>query len=117
MVGLGSAVGGIGRVWLSDALTRRAGAPFPWGTLLVNIVGSFLIGLLGALIAAESRLHPRHHPVIIQFLMVGICGGFTTFSAFSWQTLRLLQQGAAGHALANIAASVLGCLAAVWVGH
>jgi CrcB protein len=115
-VGLGSALGGIGRFWLSGLIARRIGETFPWGTLAVNVSGSLVIGFLAALIGPDSRLAPRFNPFILQFLMVGICGGYTTFSSFSLQTLKLVQAGEWLHAGANVLFSVLLCLAAVWLG-
>jgi len=112
-VGLGSALGGILRLWLAGLVTQRWGDGFPWGTLLVNVIGSFAIGVFsGALGPGRWMLG---EPAMV-FLTAGICGGFTTFSAFSIQTLRLLQQGQFGAALANIASSVSLCLLAVWLG-
>jgi CrcB protein len=115
-VGLGSALGGIGRFWLSGLIAQRIGETFPWGTLVVNVSGSLVIGFLAALIGPDSRLAPKFNPFILQFLMVGICGGYTTFSSFSLQTLKLVQAGEWLHAGANVLLSVLLCLAAVWLG-
>lgn len=116
-VGLGSALGGMGRFWLSGFIARRVGETFPWGTLTVNVTGSFVIGLLAALVGPDSRLNPKVNPFVFQFLMAGICGGYTTFSSFSLQTLKLVQSGEWLHAGANAASSVLFCLLAVWFGH
>ncbi len=74
---------------------------FPWGTILINIVGSFIIGFFGALTASDSRL--QVHADARAFVMVGICGGYTTFSSFSLQTLDLFRDGKPGAAVANIA--------------
>lgn len=116
-VGVGSALGGVGRFWIAGLVGRRFGDSFPWGTVLVNCTGSFAIGVMAALASAEGRLHPRINPLAAQFLMVGICGGFTTFSSFSLQTLRLIQAGSVSQAGANIALSVIVCLLAVWAGY
>jgi CrcB protein len=116
-VGLGSALGGMGRFWLSGFIARRVGETFPWGTLTVNVTGSFVIGLLAALVGPDSRLNPRVNPFVFQFFMTGICGGYTTFSSFSLQTLNLVQAGEWLHAGANAALSVLLCLVAVWFGY
>ncbi|MEI7823096.1 MAG: CrcB family protein, partial [Verrucomicrobiota bacterium] len=86
------------------------GAPF-WGTLFVNVTGCFLIGLLGNLRENGPGDFDRY------FLMVGVMGGYTTFSTFSLQTLELLQKGSAPLALANIALSLVLCLLGVWLGH
>lgn len=116
LVGLGSALGGMGRLWLSGVVIRRMGDGFPWATLLVNVSGSLLIGFLAALIGSSSRLPPKLHPLVLQFLMIGVCGGFTTFSSFSLQTLQLLRDGQALNAGLNAVLSVLLCLVGVWIG-
>jgi CrcB protein len=116
IVGLGSALGGMGRLWLTGVVVRRMGESFPWATLLVNIAGSFIIGLLAAFIGTGSRLNPRFQPFVLQFFMIGLCGGYTTFSSFSLQTLLLLRQGQWIHAGLNAVLSVLLCLAGVWIG-
>jgi CrcB protein len=114
LVALGGAIGSVARYWLALA-AAPASRGMPWGTVLINILGSFAIGLFGTLTLSHGR-YPAPEPVRL-FFMVGICGGFTTFSSFSLQTLDLLRAGAVGRALLNIAASVLLCLAAVAVGH
>jgi CrcB protein len=91
------------------------GGDFPLGTILINIVGSFVIGFFGALTAPGGRW-PAALP-LRHFVMIGICGGFTTFSAFSLQTLILIRQGDLPGALANVTLSVVACLVAVWIGH
>jgi CrcB protein len=116
-VGLGSALGGMGRFWIAGALGQRYGDAFPWGTILVNVTGSFAIGVLAAFTTADGRPHPKLSAAAAQFFMVGICGGYTTFSAFSLQTLRLVQAGSWPQAGANITLSVVACLLAVWVGY
>jgi len=117
VVGAGSALGGMGRFWLSGLVAQSVGETFPWGTLLVNVSGSFVIGFLAAMVGPDSRLNPKLDPFIFQFFMVGVCGGYTTFSSFSLQTLRLVQAGQWLHGAANAALSVLLCLLAVWLGH
>jgi CrcB protein len=114
VVGLGSALGGVGRFWLSGVVAARLGQTFPWGTLLVNVTGSFVIGLLGAFAGTDDR---PGNAWLMSFLMAGVCGGYTTFSAFSLQTLALLREGRWLLAGANVAASVLLCLLGVWLGH
>jgi CrcB protein len=116
-VGFGSALGGMGRFWLSGLIAQRVGETFPWGTLTVNVTGSFVIGLLASLVGPDSRLNPRVNPFVFQFFMAGICGGYTTFSSFSLQTLKLVQAGEWLHAGANAALSVFLCLMAVWFGY
>ena len=106
-VALGSALGGVARYWATIAGNRLFGPEFPWSTIAINVTGSLIIGIVAARTPSDAtRL----------FVMVGVCGGFTTFSAFSLQTLSLLQQGAALKALANILVSVLLCVAASWAG-
>jgi CrcB protein len=115
-VALGSALGGVGRFWMSGAIAERIGSTFPWGTLLVNISGSFVIGVLAALTAPEGRLGLKFHPWVFHFLMMGVCGGYTTFSSFSLQTLTLAQGGEWLATMGNILASVALCLIGVWAG-
>jgi CrcB protein len=118
-VAVGSALGGVLRFWLSGLVAERAvtqfGKVFPLGTLVVNVSGSFLIGLIFSLSGPEGRLLLR--PETRYFLMAGICGGYTTFSSFSLQTLNLAQDGEWLYAGWNIFLSVALCLLAVWLGH
>ena len=114
-VAVGGALGGVCRHWLSGAVASRVGETFPWGTIVVNLSGSFLIGLLAAMNAPESHFHLS--PEIRYFLMIGICGGYTTFSSFSLQTLNLVQDGEWLHAGANVLLSVALCLLGVWLGY
>lgn len=116
-VGIGSALGGMGRLWIAGLVGQRYGETFPWGTILVNVTGSFAIGVLSAFTATDGRLQPKLSPIAAQFLMAGICGGYTTFSAFSLQTLKLLQAGSLSQAGANIALSVIACIAATGIGY
>jgi CrcB protein len=113
-VAAGGALGSIARFWLAAAMTALTGPRFPWGTLLINALGSFVIGLLAALTLTPARV--VMHPDLRVFLMVGVCGGFTTFSAFSLQTLELLQAGDTMPAVGYILGSVAFCMAAVWCG-
>lgn len=108
-IAIGGALGSVGRFWLNGLVTARAGEGFPWGILLVNVLGSFAIGVFTGIPPAQDATR--------KFLMVGICGGFTTFSAFSLQTLELTQRGEWLRAGANILGSVVLCLVAVWLGH
>jgi CrcB protein len=85
--------------------------------MLVNVTGSFIIGMLAALTLPEGRMSPKAHQFVSQFLMVGVCGGYTTFSSFSLQTLNLVQEGQWWQAMGNIGGSVLFCLVAVWLGY
>jgi len=114
-VAFGSAVGGVTRYWVGVAVARLAGEAFPWGTLLINIVGSFVIAYFGTLTAANG-MRPASLEARL-FVMVGLCGGFTTFSSFSLQTVDLLRGGENARALAYILASVALCLAGSMFGH
>jgi CrcB protein len=114
-IGLGGALGSIGRAWLAIAVARITGPQFPWGTILINILGSFVIGFFGTLTVSGSRFAAS--PDARAFVMVGICGGFTTFSSFSLQTLELARDGRLAQAFGNIGLSVVLCLAAVTAGH
>ena len=113
-VGLGSALGGIARYAVSGLVAGWFGETFPYGTLTVNVLGSFGIGLFAALTAPDGRLLVDSS--IRQFTMVGLFGGFTTFSSFSLQTLALVQDGEWPAAAANVVASVVACLIGVWLG-
>ena len=114
-VALGGALGSVARFALATFITRRFGESFPWGTILVNVTGSFLIGVLAAL--AESGGKLAGAVALQRFLIVGICGGYTTFSAFSIQTLDLARNGQVVAAGLNVLWSVALCLIAVWCGH
>lgn len=112
-VALGGGLGSVARVAAGAWLVRGGAAPH-WATLAVNVAGSLLIGVLAALTPPGGRwgLGPAGQ----HLLMAGFCGGFTTFSAFSLQTIELLRGRAPGAALGNMAASVALCLAAAWAG-
>ena len=114
-VALGSIVGGVARYLVSVLFLSELGGGFPWGTLFVNVTGSFIIGFYATLTSPDGRLFvsPRQR----QFVMVGICGGYTTFSAFSLETLRLVQSGDIRAASLNLSVSVVGWMTAVWLGH
>ena len=114
-VGLGGALGSVARYWCSGVVARAMGETFPWGTLIVNVSGSLVIGFIATVSGPDGRfLIP---PEARQFMMVGILGGYTTFSSFSLQTLSLARDGEWLLAGANIVGSVVLCLIAVWVGH
>ena len=115
-IALGSAIGGAGRHWCNTLATGAFGNALPWGTIAVNVTGSFLIGFLASMDSFPDRFG-LPGPEARAFLMVGVCGGYTTFSAFSLQTLDLLRAGQWPQALGNIALSVALCLVAVWLGH
>ena len=114
-VGLGSALGGMARYGCSGLAARYIGATFPWGTLIVNVSGSVVIGFLATLTLADGRL--LISPDARAFLMIGVCGGFTTFSSLSLETLNLARDGEWLWASANVVLSVVLCLVAVWLGH
>jgi CrcB protein len=114
-VAVGSMAGGVTRFWLSGVVARRYGESFPWGTIFINITGSFVIGLLWALIQAEGRLGTSR-TFISQLCIVGMCGGYTTFSSFSLQTLNLLREKQWLWAGGNVTISVAACMVAVWLG-
>jgi len=114
-IAIGSALGGVGRYWCSGIAARLVGETFPWGTLIVNVLGSFIIGFFATLTGPDGRVYANS--VARQFVMIGICGGYTTFSSFSIQTLNLMQDGEWMRAGANIGLSVACCLIAVWIGH
>ncbi len=113
-VAAGSALGGMARYWCSGFIAERAGDAFPWGTLAINILGSFVIGFFGGLTGPDGRFLVS--PDVRIFVMVGLCGGYTTFSSFSLQTLVLMQDGEWARAGANVLLSVVLCLFAVWLG-
>ena len=114
LVALGGALGSVARYAISLGSVRWLGTTFPWGTLLVNVAGSFAIGLLAALVTADGR--PALGSDARAFVMVGILGGFTTFSSFSLETLNLARAGSVGAAAMNAGLSLLLCLAGVWLG-
>ena len=115
LVALGGAIGSIARLWLAVKVGLLTGLRFPWGTILVNILGSLVIGFVATFTGPSGRMVV---PVEAQaFVMVGLCGGFTTFSAFSLQTLELARDGRLLHAGANVMLSVVLCLSAVAIGH
>ena len=112
-VAIGAALGGVARYYLASALQQRLGATFPWGTLVVNVSGSLLLGVLirYALVTPSVSVEMR------ALLTTGFCGGYTTFSAFSLETLMLFRAGLAQLALIYVVVSLAGWLLAVWLGH
>ena len=113
-VAIGGALGTTARYWLSTVVARAFGETFPWGTLIINVTGSLVIGFFAALTGPDGRVFASS--TVRQFVMIGICGGYTTFSSFSLQTLNLVNDGEWFRAGANIVLSVLLCLIAVWGG-
>jgi CrcB protein len=111
---VGSALGGVLRYALTR-MTLAVSAGFPYGTVLINVVGSFVIGYFGTLTLQSGKYSASDN--LRLFVMVGVCGGFTTFSSFSLQTFDLMRSGAWGRAIANVVVSVILCVAAVGAGH
>ncbi len=111
---IGGAFGTLARYAVS-VLALPISRELPWGTIFINISGSFIIGLFGTLTLAHGR-YPASENMRL-FVMIGLCGGYTTFSSFSLQTLDLLRGGAVVRAAVNIAASVTLCILAVAAGH
>ena len=113
-VGLGAALGGMARYWFSGLIARFFGETFPLGTLLVNVTGSFIIGFFSMATSPDGRWLVA--PGFRTFIMIGICGGYTTFSSFSLQTLNLARDGEKLYAGLNAVLSLTLCLLAVWLG-
>lgn len=111
-IALSGAMGAVARYVIAGWVYQLLGRGFPWGTLLVNVSGSFLMGLLFFLFT-ERLLIPSE---LRSGILVGFLGAYTTFSTFSLETLNLVEEGALVTALGNVLASVLGCLVAVWLG-
>jgi len=113
-VAIGGALGSMARFWLANAMAVWAGAEFPWGTLLINVLGSFVISFFGMLTGTFPRFAVPYEARV--FVTVGLCGGFTTFSSFSLQTVDLFRTGEAMRAGLYVATSVTLCLAACALG-
>ncbi len=113
-IALGGALGSVGRYAVSGTVARATQEVFPWGTLTANVSGCFVIGLFAMLTGPDGRILVA--PDFRQFFMVGVCGGYTTFSSFSLQTLALAKDGDMTRAAANIVVSLLFCLVGVWLG-
>lgn len=114
-VAVGGALGSVGRYWLGVVAIRFWGEHFPWGTLIINILGSFVIGFYGIVSMVGGPMPAS--PNLRLFVLVGLCGGFTTFSSFSLQTYSLMRVGEYGGAFANVAMSVGLCLLATAAGY
>lgn len=108
----GGAAGAVARYWVSGRVYQWLGTGFPWGTLAVNVAGSFLIGLLAILLIERMPYSAEWRSLLI----IGFLGAFTTFSTFSLETLALIEQADYAKALANALLSVVACLAATWLG-
>jgi len=111
-IAAGGAIGALLRYWTSLAVHSRLGTGFPYGTLAVNILGSLLMGFLYIWLIERMAAGPA----LRAFLLIGVLGAFTTFSAFSMETLNLIEGGQAGKALLNIAVSITVCIAAAALG-
>ncbi len=115
-VAIGGALGSVSRFWINGFVSEKIGATFPWGTLVINVSGSCIIGVIGAVASPEGRLDSQTRQFATQFLMIGVCGGYTTFSSFSLQTLNLVRDREWLYAGGNVVLSVVLCLLAVWLG-
>lgn len=112
---VGGGLGSLARWWASGFVANHIGQTFPWGTLFVNVTGSFIIGLFSTLTGPQGRILASAS--FRQFFMLGVCGGYTTFSSFSLQTLNLAGEGEWFRAGANATLSLVLCLVGVWLGH
>lgn len=112
MVGIGGCLGSILRFWLGNYVGSKMGTRFPYGTFVINITGSFLIGLVFAFLTERSQWSPYWRYLI----PIGFIGGYTTFSSFEFETLRTMQEGQFAIGLLYVTSSVVLGLAAVWGG-
>ena len=115
LIAIGGALGSVARFALSGVAASQLGSTFPWGTLIVNVIGSFVIGFFSSFTGPDGRWTVGEGGRL--FFMTGVLGGFTTFSSFSLQTLTLARDGEWLRAGGNVAGSVIICLVAVWLGH
>lgn len=114
LIAVGSVLGGCARYFVSGAIARRLGETFPWGTMIINITGAFVIGVFGALATHPGSVFASPNPWL--FAVTGFLGCYTTVSSFSLQTLMLARNGEGLRALGNVAFSVCLCLTAVACG-
>lgn len=114
-IAIGGAIGTIARYWCSGVAAQLVGETFPFGTLFVNVLGSFVIGFVASATGPDNRFLVSG--TARQFIMVGICGGYTTFSSFSLQTLNLVHDEEWLYAGGNVVLSVVLCMLAVWLGY
>jgi len=115
LAGMGGAIGSIGRIGMTDLVNKWLGNQFPFGTIMVNVTGAILMGLL----AGYGESEPGKlifAPGARTFLMIGVLGGYTTFSSFSLQTFLFIEQGNLMGAFLNILLSVVLCLLGIWAG-
>jgi fluoride exporter len=115
LIAVGSALGGMARYFLSGVVSTVTGGVFPWGTMVVNVTGALVIGFFATFAGPDGRLWIGSAGR--QFMLIGICGGYTTFSTFSLETLNLIRDGEWTAAGANAVLSMVLCLLAVWFGH
>lgn len=113
LIGCFGFAGTLARYGLQSGVQRLSGSTFPYGTLAVNVIGSFVVGFVAALTLERVMVSQNLRAAIL----IGFCGGFTTYSAFAWETLLLARDGSPVAAIANIAAQVALGLAAVWLGY
>lgn len=111
-IAMGGALGATARFAMSHQVYQWFGRDFAWGTLSVNVLGSFIMGLIAVLFVDKLALSTEWRA----FIMVGFLGAFTTFSTFSYETMQYIQVGEINKAFINIAVSVVTCLIAVWIG-
>jgi CrcB protein len=111
IVSLGAAIGGAGRYWLSNFVYKFLPSNFPYGTLTVNIIGSFILGIIIYFFDSRELISPG----LRLFLTIGFCGGFTTFSTFSFETINLIRNAEYLYAALNILSSVILCLLVVFL--
>jgi fluoride exporter len=111
-VALGGMFGSVARYWLGVAVQGATGSIFPFGILVVNVLGCFVLGFLSTSLPSRGVAEA---PMF--FLTVDLCGGFTTMSTFSFDTVKLLQSGYPGLAMLNVGVTIAACLAAIWIGH
>src|SRR5690242_6306811 len=116
-VAIGGALGSMARYGIGGLVSEKFGGSFPWGTLVIDVTGSFVIRLLGALTAPEGKMTPQSRAFTTQLLITGVCGRYTTFSSFSLQTLNLLRDREWLYAGGNVVVSVVLCMIAVWLGY
>jgi fluoride exporter len=112
MVGLGGCLGSILRFWLGSCIGGRLGSRFPYGTFVINITGSFLVGMMLTALAEKTQWSPNWRYLI----PIGFIGGYTTFSTFEYETFRLVQDGQMVAAMLNVAGSVVVGFVGVWAG-
>ena len=112
LVALGGLVGSVARYLLAGWVQNLNGAQFPYGTLVVNVLGSFILGIVMTISLERGLISPE----VRILLSTGLCGGFTTMSTFSYETVALLQYDNPSAALGNVALTLAGCLSAVWLG-